>query len=325
MIVPQYWAEARIQQREDGKQITVRRYGWSDSSEADAHANAQQRAEVALARIRSGEKLPRRDLKIPYNGADGVPIREEILQRHHDVVITRNSYGAHCLNTPDVLFADVDFRHAPGKRVYTIVILFLLLTAIFTGWLLTSWTVGIVAFIVLLLFSSGIASGVQSLVDMVRGGVENHAKKLIDKFIAQHPDWHLRVYRTPAGYRLLVLHQLFDPAEQSVTDFFKALDVDPVYQRMCRNQRCFRARLTAKPWRIGISTHMRPRPGVWPIDPQRLTDRQRWVDEYEKVRQQYAACRFIGALGSNMVHPKAHTVQKLHDEQCGARSGLPIA
>lgn len=51
-----------------------------------------------------------------YNGAQGVPIREEVLERHGDTVITRNGYGAKCLNTPDVLFADVDFDTAlpPG-------------------------------------------------------------------------------------------------------------------------------------------------------------------------------------------------------------------
>jgi len=36
-----------------------------------------------------------------------VPIREEIVSRHGDTIITRNSYGARCLNTPNALFADI--------------------------------------------------------------------------------------------------------------------------------------------------------------------------------------------------------------------------
>jgi hypothetical protein len=40
---------------------------------------------------------------MPYNGAAGVPIREEIVGRHGETVITRNSYGARCLNMPNVL------------------------------------------------------------------------------------------------------------------------------------------------------------------------------------------------------------------------------
>src|SRR5262245_45571689 len=99
MIVPQFWAEARIQQRVEKRQVTVRRFGWSDESQADAQINADARAREALARILAGESLPRRERKRPYNGAQGVPIREEIVDRHGDVVLTRNSYGALCLNT----------------------------------------------------------------------------------------------------------------------------------------------------------------------------------------------------------------------------------
>ena len=113
MIVPEYWAEARFQQpRGKGqKQITVRRFGWSNDSQAEAEQMAGRRAQDGLKRIAAGESLFRREPKIPYNGAEGVPIREEVLSRQDDVVITRNSYGAHCLNTPDVLFADIDFQN----------------------------------------------------------------------------------------------------------------------------------------------------------------------------------------------------------------------
>ena len=37
MIVPQFWAEARLQHRAHRKQVTVRRFGWSDLSQEDAH------------------------------------------------------------------------------------------------------------------------------------------------------------------------------------------------------------------------------------------------------------------------------------------------
>ena len=64
MIVPQFWAEAR--------------------------------ALAALQRLVDGERLPRRKPKIGHNGAEGVPIREEIVDRHGDAVVTRNAYGARC-------------------------------------------------------------------------------------------------------------------------------------------------------------------------------------------------------------------------------------
>ncbi|NDF01697.1 MAG: hypothetical protein EB034_26050, partial [Verrucomicrobia bacterium] len=100
MNIPRFWAEARAQHRERGKQVTVRRFGWSATSESEAQANAQARADEALERLLAGEKLDRREPKVAYNGAEGVPIREEIIAEHGTDVITRNSYGALCLNTP---------------------------------------------------------------------------------------------------------------------------------------------------------------------------------------------------------------------------------
>jgi hypothetical protein len=60
--------------------------------------------------------LPRREVRSNY-GVEGVPIREQIVQRDGDVIITRNSYGALCLNSPDVLFADIDHAQPPAGCV----------------------------------------------------------------------------------------------------------------------------------------------------------------------------------------------------------------
>jgi hypothetical protein len=121
MIIPQYWAEGRRQSRQGGKQMTVRRFGWSDAGQAEAQADADTRAEAALQRILGGEKIPRRDFKVPYGGGQGLPIREEILARHGDTIITRNSYRARCLNTPDAQFIDVDLEEGPAGKTYLII------------------------------------------------------------------------------------------------------------------------------------------------------------------------------------------------------------
>jgi hypothetical protein len=94
---------------------------------------------------------------------------------------------------------------------------------------------------------------------------------------------------------------------------------------MCQRQHCFRARVTAKPWRVGIGEHMKPRPGVWPIHPDRLPERRRWVAAYERAAKDYAACRYLESLGSGVVDPVAAEVQQIHDALCQANHDLPIA
>lgn len=326
MIVPDYWAEARQQQRSGGRQVTVRRYGWSGVSQEEAQAHAEARAREACERIVAGEALLRREPKLSYNGAEGLPIREEVLARHGDTVVTRNLYGARCLNTPDVLFADIDFASAPGGRLLSVVMGALVLAALAVGFATHSFLYGLFLVILGLLGSHAVAEWLQLLLLRLSGGPETRARRRIDAFLRRQPDWHLRLYRTPAGLRLLAMHRGFDAREPAVADFFKALGVDPLYALMCHNQRCFRARVSPKPWRIGIGTHLRPRPGVWPIKPERLPERQSWVQDYEQRARTYASCRYVEALGRTVATcPQALAVQRLHDEWCQAQRELPLA
>jgi hypothetical protein len=133
------------------------------------------------------------------------------------------------------------------------------------------------------------------------------------------------LYRTPAGLRLMATHQTMLPQDPDVALTLKALGTDPIYTAMCLRQQCFRARLTAKPWRIGVHEHMLPRPGVWPVAPQRLAQRAAWVQAYEQAAASFAACRYVQTLGQPTVHFEVAAVQALHDAQCQADSDLEIA
>jgi hypothetical protein len=157
------------------------------------------------------------------------------------------------------------------------------------------------------------------------GGPEQHARGRLARFLSAHPDWHVRLYRTPGGLRVLAMQQTFDPNEPRVAECFAALGVDPIYARMCQRQNCFRARVSPKPWRIGIGEHLKPRPGVWPIRPERLPERRRWTEIYERAARSFASCSFVESLGSGRVHPAAADVQRLHDELCQANRPLPLA
>ena len=334
MIVPEYWAEARVQgtlqTTENGKfrerAATVRRFGWSDESQAAAQAHAEERAQQAWRALLAGERLQRRELKMAY-GAPGMPIREEVVERHGsgaaEAVITRNSYGALCLNTPGVLFADIDFPEpyvSAGSLTFALVI-----AAVLAGVVSHSWLIGIIAVIAAPFIAAGIARLREKAQKARAPDPEAAARARVEAFIAAHADWHVRLYRTPAGLRLLAMHRTFDPVEPAVAECFAAVQADTVYGWMCQQQHCFRARVSPKPWRVGISDQMRPRPGVWPIKPERMADRQRWVMAYEKAAQGFGSCRFIAALGSSTVDPAAQAVQRVHDALCRAEEELPLA
>ena len=327
MLIPQYWAEARVQHRSPnrGTQVTLRRFGWSELSQADAQQMAEQRAEEALSRLLAGDKISRREPKVPYNGAEGTPIREQVLERIGDSVITRNAYGAQCLNTPGALFADIDFDASGGASAFAWTGLVGLLLVGFAVGVAIHWAVGMLV----ALIGSFVVTAIDKLMRSARQRrlppPEAVHLPRIEAFINAHPEWTLRIYRTPAGLRLLAMHRLFDPNEAAVGTLFDALGVDPSYARMCRRQSCFRARLTAKPWRTGMDERIRPRPGVWPIQPAYVEVRQRWVERYERIAADYAACRYLSTLGSGAVDPQVDSVRLLHDERCRALSELPLA
>ena len=325
MIVPRYWAEGRIQDRRGGKQVTVRRWGWSDVGVAQAQAHADERARGALERIHAGEALPRREPKVPYNGAEGVPIREEIVSTHGEVIVTRNSYGALCINTPDVLFADVDFEE---RSLSCWAVLGVSLLGLAGGLALApkhrlAWALA-TAFACVALVSTAWRL-FQRARSAAEGGREAQARARIARFVDNHFGWKLRVYRTPAGLRVLAVHRRFDPTSPEVADFFRQIGADPLYVRMCVRQRCFRARVSPKPWRIGISGHLKPRPGVWPVDPARKPERDRWIAAYDAASKGYASCRFIETVGEGAKDPDAEDVRALHDDLSRAMSDLLLA
>ncbi len=325
MIVPRYWAEAKRHIDQDDRRLTIRRYGWSDDSEPAAQQHAEDRVNEAIKRIEAGEQTLLREPKVAYNGADGLPIREEIISRHEDAVVTRNSYGALCLNTPDVLFADVDAPPSSSCAVYFYT-LFLYAAAYFVLARLFADARSIWLFLLGALFFVTIFGSVWHwLVDRLARSPKAKARQRIERFANRSQDWSLRLYETPMGWRVLVTHATFDPRSDEVRDFFQAIGADPTYRRMCFNQNCFRARVSPKPWRMGITAHLRPRPGIWPVSAERLPARTQWVQHYEQQAKAYSACRFEASIGSSVICPKASPIVKLHDVLSRAQSPEPMA
>jgi hypothetical protein len=188
-----------------------------------------------------------------------------------------------------------------------------------------SWRWGLPAVLIAIGLAYPLAAWLQRTFIRFSGGAEQLAKSRIARFLAAHSDWYLRLYRTPAGLRVLVMHATFNPSDLAVSECFQSLGADPIYVRMCQRQYCFRARVSPKPWRIGIGQHLKPSPGVWPINPDRLPERYRWIETYERAAQSHSSCRFLEAQGSGAIHPTATDVQRIHDELCQANRPLPLA
>ncbi len=335
MFIPRHWSEASHRERLPGRrQVTVRRFGWSSTSQADADAHARQRVEEALAVLRAGgpdalDSFTRRERAVAYAGADGLPIREEIVEEFEgaDVVVTRNAYGALCLNTTRAMFVDVD---AKESRVGLTGCMGALVGAI-VGVAAGPWLFGLHPLLGALvgLVAIGLASALGRRLGERRDvQVRNPLRWALERtriWCASHPDWRVAVYQTPAGARLLALHAAFDARDASSIEFMTFVGADPLYQRMCRLQRCFRARVSPKPWRAGVKEHFRAG-GTWPVrDAQKLAVRAAWVGRYELAARGYASSRLAETVGEGRADPRIEPVRRLHDEMCRASSRLELA
>lgn len=326
MLIPFFWAESRLQHKFPSRQITVRRWGWSDISQEDAQLLADQRAQEAMDRIQSGEELRRRERKAAYDCADGVPIREEVVARHGNAVITRNSYGSLCLNTPNVFFADVDLQWQPSLQMNLRGCMVLIAIGVVAGVILRSAWVGVVLVIGL----PGLMSWIMGVINAQRrpeaeARAKEQAQATIRAFSIAHPSWHLRKYETPAGYRLLAMHDVFDPADDIATKALAELSADKVFVRLCVVQGCFRARVSPKSWRMKYRPPLSLPKSKYPFPPEHLPLRRQWIEAYDQHSPKYASCRFIETLGSRATHPEAEVVRALHDEYSRAHSNLPLA
>ena len=343
MIIPDFWDEHKEKRKiSTRRQATITRFGWSDISKADAKRHAKQRVDEAFKKLADGHEVERRELRVSYNGSEGVPIREEIVQFHGDAIVTRNLYGSLCLNTPNVLFADIDFdliREANYKTFWAwlLIILGYLQFAyapnlIYNfswntfGFELQYYTAKYLYEINPGILLSGIGIALWVLMKILNGRpygtIEQREEKLIDKalipvkeFSENHPDWRMRIYQTPAGLRVLVMHDIFNPIDPIVENFFATVGTDPVFVFMCKMQECFRARVSPKPWRI---SEPKLDQGVWPVDRTLIKERKDWVSSYEMASQGYASCRYLKTIGSELLNEKCEKLRVVHDDYCRA-------
>jgi len=259
---------------------------WSVRSLAEAQSLADQAAQQVADRFRAGLLPTRHGGYYPDR-----PFREEVLQEIKNLtgevtgVITRNSYGCRVLNTARVMFVDIDLPE-PKK-------------------------------------SGGFFKRLFGKPDISPpGNPQDEAMARIENWTRSNGDWGWRVYRTRSGLRLLATHGLIEADSDTAKGVFDALGADPLYRKLCSSQKCFRARLTPKPWRCGV--HSRPERWPW-LDAEQEKQFRKWEARYERSSADWATCALVRQLGCSTIHPEVQPILKLHDEPTRAESGSPLA
>ncbi len=136
-------------------------------------------------------------------------------------------------------------------------------------------------------------------------------------------DRRLRCYRTAGGLRLLLLHRTFDPTADETQRLMESLGADPIYRRLCLCQESFRARLSPKPWRLGLRNPPLRRPN--PANVPGTRAQAAWVADYEAASRERSVCRLLGEFGRADTDPALTPIVQLHDAATGARLESPLA
>ena len=119
-----------------------------------------------------------------------------------------------------------------------------------------------------------------------------------------------RLYRTHHGWRVMLVGEGITPDSDRMHGLFKALHADALYESLCARQQCWRARLTPKPYRVGITRFPRP------MDSE-ATDSEEariWLQKYESLCQGKAVCRLVDCMGRAIQSP----LVELHDRMTQA-------
>jgi hypothetical protein len=100
------------------------------------------------------------------------------------------------------------------------------------------------------------------------------------------------------------------------------LGTDEEFVKLCKAQDCFRARLTPKPWRVGL---FEPKLNYPFETDEEAAQAEKWLADYDASKRGFATCEFLETIGDGFVHPNIIEILELHDSETGAMSKLPLA
>lgn len=292
------------------------------------------------------------------------------------LIVTRNSYGAQVANVDNIAIIDVDnddlLRHnypddynhhgfmpaflinqsnpTTKIKVWAFVIVFILIASVI-AWLGLSWLWLLAVMIGATVYLWQQASAkdkarAQKYADDA-ASLLPYMTDLIKKRVANHPIECFRLYQTPAGFRIIATHDIISPSDNVVTEWFEYFHADANYVRLCQAQQCFRARLTAKPWRLSEVENNKlakdiPAKDFWfgsdntDVDnsieqrQDELKARKQWIVDYDRFTQGYRACHYVESFAGREA---SHQLQSVaikalvdwHDRACRVDKALPMA
>ena len=330
--IPKYWEMKDVCFDIDGDEVGCYVWGYSDGDPEIARQMIQEKipkVEEAIRRSWAGSDRNDHDHQAEWRRYYHVDaIREQRLEDFSPdgeeiAVITRNGYGAKIINCPEVMFVDIDTDEEDEGNYPPVP----------DHW---SGQPGCLA---------GLFGGegdADPNPESLRSEAEEASPRpalsqskvmalnLVKKYAESNPGSGFRIYETTLGLRLIATNQLYDPASDSTMEILQALDCDELYMRLCRVQKCFRARLTPKPWRIGHKSppagNRNPNNPCNPRSPTPAKDPEyiRWLESYEARSDSYQACHFIEKIGMEAPEPSIKEVVRVHDEHCGVNGDLQL-
>ena len=125
-----------------------------------------------------------------------------------------------------------------------------------------------------------------------------------------------RVYETAKGIRVICRTYL-DPAERAHTNLLHKLNVDWLYVQLSNKQKCYRARLTPKPYRMRIKTIKLKTP----LDCETQAY-ENWAKDYDYAAQQFSVVRLVKTIGRDFSREPAI---EYHDQMANLTRGCKLA
>jgi hypothetical protein len=291
MKVARHWIRETVESLDPrGRKLRTEAWGWSESSVDEARQRARASAERVLGWLADPQHRAAPRDSVQYTYLADRPPREEIVQEFHDAageplaLITRNAYGSLVLNARDLMFVDVDFpRQIPSPMS--------LLRGLFGK-------------------KPPVSSAEEAVLERIRA------------WCAARPDVGMRLYRTAAGFRACLVDRPRQANHDESRAILDELGADPLYRRLCDVQECFRARLTPKPWRIGLHAPTVRYPFLEPAAAERF---RQWLEGYDAAVPRFATCRLLETHGPHEIHADLAPLVTLHDSLTASAQSLPLA